>query len=82
MGLSMQVTKVEESSDHCVYVFGSDGDRMGRARLDKSTGDVELLSLTDGTGAPSRQYCLAHVVPRLQAYHSEDTYPESDAWDG
>ena len=82
MGVSIRVTKVEESPEACVYAFGSGGDPVGRVRLDKATGDVELLALNENPEGPSEQYCLAHVVPRLHTYHDRETYPASDQWDG
>jgi hypothetical protein len=30
---------------------------------------------------PSEQFYLAHLVPRLHAYHDRDTYPSNDQWE-
>jgi hypothetical protein len=83
MGLELSVVKKEETAAHCVYVFGPPAAPVGRVRLDKSSGDIELLSLPDGNDsdvpAGSRFY-LAHLVPRLQAYHDRGAYPARDQW--
>jgi len=81
MGLPVSVEKVEETSDHCVYTFGSPDTTAGRVRLHKSSGDVELIALSERDGASSEKYYLAHLVPRLQGYHDQGTYPATDHWE-
>jgi len=80
MGLPMAVEKVEDAPGHCVYAFGSPEAFVGRARLDKSSGDVELLELNETDDGPSEQFYLAHLVPRLHDYHDRGTYPPSEQW--
>jgi hypothetical protein len=80
MGLPMAVKKVEEAPDHCVYAFGAPDATVGRVRLYKADGDVELLDLAETADGPSEQFYLAHLVPRLHDYHDRDTYPASDQW--
>jgi hypothetical protein len=77
----MAVEKVEESPAHCVYTFGAPDATVGRARVDKASGDVELLSLDESGDGPSEQFYLAHLLPRLHDYHDRDTYPDRDEWD-
>jgi hypothetical protein len=81
MGLSMAVEKVEESPEDCVYTFGPPDAAVGRARLQKADGDVELLALDETGDGPSEQFYLAQLVPRLHDYHDRDTYPDRDEWD-
>jgi hypothetical protein len=81
MGVPMAVEKTDDTPDHCVYVFGAPDAAVGRARLHKSSGDVELIELTETGDGPSEQFYLAHLVPRLHAYHDRDTYPPSDRWE-
>lgn len=81
MGLPMAVDKVEETTAHCVYTFGPPDATVGRARVDKASGDVELLSLDETGDSPSEQFYLAHLVPRLHDYHDRNTYPASDQWE-
>jgi hypothetical protein len=80
MGVPISIEKTEETSTHCVYAFGSPGTTVGRARLDKSSGDVELLALNETDDGPSEQFYLAHLVPRLHAYHDRGTYPPDEQW--
>lgn len=81
MAVPMSVAKIEDTSAHCVYAFGAPDAPVGRARLHKATGDVELIELTETGDGPSEQFYLAHLVPRLQDYHDRDNYPASDRWE-
>lgn len=81
MGLPVSVEKVEETPDHCTYTFGSPDATMGRARLHKSSGNVELLDLSATGDGPRAPFYLAQVVPRLQAYHDRKAYPAGDQWE-
>jgi hypothetical protein len=80
MGVLMIAEKVEETPDHCVYAFGGPDATVGRVRLHKADGDVELLTLAETGDGPGEQFYLAHLVPRLHDYHDRDTYPASDRW--
>jgi len=80
MGLTVVLDKEEETPAHCVYAVGSDTAAVGRLRLRKASGAVAVLGLSDSEDAPPRSVYLAHVVPRLQAYHDADTYPNREAW--
>lgn len=82
MGLPISIEKVEETHDYVLYAFGSPDTTVGRARLYTSSGDLELVSFSETDEGPDKRYYLAHVVPRLQAYHSRATYPDSDQWEG
>jgi len=81
MALTMAVEKVEDTPTHCVYAFGGPDTTVGRARLDKSSGDVELLELNESDDAPSEQFYLAHLVPRLHDYHDRGSYPAGEQWE-
>lgn len=81
MGLPMSVEKVEDTPDHCVYTFGTPDAVIGRVRLHKSSGDVELIQLDGGGDVPNEQFYLAHLVPRLQDYHDRDAYPDTERWE-
>jgi hypothetical protein len=80
MSLELSVTKTEETRAYCVYTFGPPGGPTGRARLHKDAGDVELTVLPDRDDGSSVSFYLAHLVPRLQAYHDAGTYPDRDHW--
>lgn len=80
MPLSLVVRKDEETPSHCLYTFGAPDTPVGRARLDKDDGDVELVDLA-AADAPARgPFYLSHVLPRLQHYHADGTYPDTDRW--
>jgi hypothetical protein len=81
MGLPISVEKVEEAQDYLLYAFGPPNEAVGRVRLYKSSGDIELTSFSGTGDGPDERYYLAHVVPRLQSYHDRDTYPESEQWE-
>lgn len=81
MSVSIVVKKVEDTATHCTYTFGASGDMVGRVRVEKASGDAELLELTSTGEGPSEQFYLAHAVPRLQRYHEQGTYPARDQWD-
>lgn len=81
MSVSIVVKRIEDTTTHCIYAFGASGSMVGRVRLEKASGDAELLELTGTGDGPSEQFYLAHAVPRLQRYHEQDTYPARDQWD-
>ena len=81
MALSMAVEKIEETPTHCVYAFGGPGTTVGRVRVEKASGDVELLALNESGDGPSEQFYLAHLVPRLHDYHDRGAYPPTDQWE-
>ena len=81
MGLPIILEKVEEARDYVLYAFGSADTTVGRVRLYKSTGDIELASFSETTERPDERYYLAQVVPRLQSYHDRGAYPDSDQWE-
>ena len=81
MGVPMTLQKIEEAQEYLLYAFGPPDTPVGRVRLYKSSGDVELASLSEtGDGADQRYY-LAQAVPRLQSYHERGTYPDADRWE-
>ncbi len=80
MSLSIVVEKKDETPDWCLYAFGTGSDTMGRVRLRKASGDIEILDLDEADGSSTRSFYLAHLVPRLHTYHDEDTYPAQDRW--
>jgi hypothetical protein len=80
MGIAIVATKEGETSDHCVYAFGTSTDTLGRVRLHKSSGDIELIDLADASEGPTPQFVLAQVVPRLHEYHDRSKYPPTDRW--
>jgi len=81
MGVPIAVEKTADTPVYCVYAFGAPGTTVGRVRLAKASGDVELLALTENGDGPSEQFYLAHLVSRLHAYHDRGTYPASDQWE-
>ena len=81
MGLPIILKKMEEARDCVLYAFGSAGMTVGRVRLYKSTGNIELASFSETTERPDERYYLAQVVPRLQSYHDRGAYPDSDQWE-
>ena len=81
MGLPIILEKVEETRDCVLYAFGSADTTVGRVRLYKSTGDIELAPFSETTERPDERYYLAQVVPRLQSYHDRGAYPDSDQWE-
>ena len=81
MGLPIILEKVEETRDCVLYAFGSADTTVGRVRLYKSTGNIELASFSETTERPDERYYLAQVVPRLQSYHDRGAYPDSDQWE-
>ena len=80
MALTVVLEKTEDTEASCVYVVGSDTTPVGRLRLQKESGDVEVLPLPDPDDAPPRSVYLAHAVPRLQAYHDAGRYPDREEW--
>jgi hypothetical protein len=81
MAVPIVVEKTEDAAAHCVYAFGGPEATVGRARLEKETGAVELLALDERGDGPSEQFYLAHVVARLQGYHDRGRYPAREQWE-
>jgi hypothetical protein len=80
MGLPIFLKKVDAAQEHLLYAFGSPEDLVGRLRLDTATGDIEVVSLSEPADGPDTRYYLAQVVPRLQAFHDEARYPDTEQW--
>lgn len=80
MAVTVSVEKQDESCEWCVYAFGGPDAKVGRLTLDKMSGDIEIDELSEAPGSANKEYYLAHVVPRLQSYHEEHVYPDSDKW--
>lgn len=80
MGLLLVVEKEEETPDHCVYAFGPSETTVGRVQIHKSSGDLELITLSETDELPDERFYLANLVPRLQEYHAQDSYPDRDQW--
>jgi len=80
MGRTVVLKKEAETAAHCVYAVGSGAAPVGRLRLRKPSGDVEVLDLPDPDDGTSRSLYLADAVPRLQAYHDAGTYPDREQW--
>ena len=81
MGLRILVKKIEEAQAYVLYAFGPPESSVGRVRLYKSSGNIELASFSETDSGPDQRYYLAHVVPRLQAYHDESSFPDADRWE-
>lgn len=81
MGLPMAVEKVEETRDYLLYAFGGPDASVGRVRLYKSSGDIELATFSETDKGADRRYYLAHAVPRLRSYHDRAAYPDTDQWE-
>jgi len=81
MGVPIAIEKVDDTPEHCVYAFGGPDTTVGRVRLQKTDGDIEVLKLTEMADGPSEQFYLAHLVPRLHGYHDRNTYPAGDQWE-
>jgi hypothetical protein len=81
MGLSISLEKVEEARDYLLYAFGPPNEPVGRVRLYKSSGDIELATFSETADGPDERYYLAHVVPRLQTYQDDGDYPDSERWE-
>lgn len=80
MGIELSLIKTEETRTDCVYAFGSSNETIGRVRLHKRSGDIELLNTPEMDGGGTERYYLAHAVPRLQSYHDRTEYPPRDHW--
>lgn len=80
MALSISVEQVEETADEYVCVFGGPDTTLGRMCLRKDSGAVEIESLRHAPDGPNTRMYLAHVVERLQAYHTRGVYPTRDEW--
>lgn len=81
MGLELSIQKKEETSAYCVYSFGAPGEPVGRVRLDKASGNIELLDVSNPDEAQNERYYLARLVPHLQRYHDRNAYPDRDRWE-
>lgn len=66
--------------DRLVYSFGSRDETAGRVAVDPASGDVEILDLNNDMPPPGTPFYLSAVVERLQAYHDNSSFPETDAW--
>lgn len=80
MALAVTLQKVEETPRYCLYDLGTRDAVAGRVKLYKSSGDVEVLHLSDDDVPARPPFYLAQAVPRLRTYCERDQYPDEDAW--
>lgn len=80
MSLSVVLKKVNETPNDLIYSVGTPGESVGRVRLGKDTGEVEILEVCRTEAGPRPPFFLAQVVPRLHDYHERNTFPERDSW--
>lgn len=78
--MRVHLDKLDEDDRRCVYGFGTDSETVGRVALVKASGDVEVLALSADPPPPGAPFLLAQVVPRLQALHDDQTYPDTETW--
>ncbi|MEF8815773.1 MAG: hypothetical protein V5A20_02940 [Salinibacter sp.] len=80
MALTVVLQKVDATPRYCLYDLGAADTRVGRLKLYKASGDVEVVRLS-AKDLPARPpFYLAQGVPRLHSYHDRDQYPDRDAW--
>ena len=80
MALSLTLRKVDETPRYCLYDLGTGNAGVGRVKLYKDSGDVEVVRLS-GEGLPARPpFYLAQGVFRLRTYRDRGRYPDQDAW--
>lgn len=80
MALSVALRKVDETPRYCLYDLGAEDAVAGRVKLYKTSGDVEVVHLSD-EGVPARPpFYLAQGVPRLRTYCERGRYPDEDTW--
>lgn len=77
----MFVEKEEETDEACVYAFGVSEAPVGRVRVVKASGDVEIAEVPENTEGPDPRFLLAHLVPRFHEYQARQTYPDRDRWE-
>jgi hypothetical protein len=78
--MTVSLHRQETQGDRLVYTFGSSDETAGRVAVDPASGDVEVLDLNDDMPPPGAPFYLSAVVERLQAFHDDGSFPETDAW--
>lgn len=80
MALSVLLHKVDETRRYCLYDLGTGNAAAARLKLYKSSGDVEVVRLSDDALPARPPVYLAQGIPRLHRYHEQNRYPDHDAW--
>jgi hypothetical protein len=78
--MTVSIQKKPSRGDRLVYTFGSSDETAGRVAVDPASGNVEILDLNDDMPPPGAPFYLSAVVERLQAFHDDGSFPETDAW--
>ena len=80
MALTLVLEQEADTPAACRYTFGPPDTTVGRVALQKDSGDIEVLSLSDPEEGPSAQFCLGQVIPRLQSFHEDARFPRRTEW--
>jgi hypothetical protein len=72
MAIYIQINKVSESTDECVYEFGPADEIIGSVSVDKSSKELKLLSISRQKAS---EFYLSRIMMALDGYLSADTYP-------
>jgi len=80
MALTLVLEQEAETEAACRYAFGPPDTTVGRVVVQKDTGDIEILALSDPSDGPSAQFCLGQALPRLQSFHEEGRFPRRTEW--
>jgi hypothetical protein len=77
MAIYITIRKVADSPDSAEYTYGTSEDRVGRLRLNKSTGDVSIIQPALGDDQ-SRLYLRA--AHKIKKHWSRGETPEITCW--
>lgn len=72
MAVQIDLRKLDENDEAAIYAFGPPGEIVGTARIEKTTGRVEMLELQSGR---DEDFFLPRVRLVLEDHHRAEEYP-------
>lgn len=77
MAIYVGIRKVAENGDHVVYEFGPDEQRVGRIRISRTTGEVEVLSEVPGDDKTAYS---PRAKRKLLLHWRKQEFPDTTCW--
>lgn len=76
MAIYIAMWKVDETDGEVTYAFGPDDAEVGRVRLTKASGTIEVLDLPEDR----REFYLSRVGRVLAHHHAGGDYPQNTCY--
>ena len=76
MAIYIPIRKISESADTVIYEYGKDDKLLGEIRLNKTTGEMELI----GNSTDLDQFASSRAMRKLYLHWRENEFPDQTSW--